>query len=332
MTEENDLFHYMLDATQRMQSNYERIQKRSLQDPGTAGDNGEENWASLLRDWLPPTYQIVTKGRIMNAQGQCSPQVDLLVLTPNYPKALIDKKEYLEAGVAAAFECKLTLRPSDIRYAVENSVKIRQLSRSSREGTPYKELNGRMLYGLLAHSHDWLQPRSKPIKNVENNLSKAEEELVRHPQEFLDVVCVSNLATWNTVKSLTAGKESLDLFKIRYEGYHELWASILSSGGVIEASHICHSKRDQLDNRNAHRFSPVGSLIVKVLVKLAWEDISLRPLTEYFINSNILGSGQGRGSGVWTLDVLSKKLTEQLSADHCVLTTERWSEWSIVYM
>src|SRR5687767_13367978 len=111
----NDLFNYMRDATHEMQSGYERIQKRSREDPGTAGDNGEENWRDLLRKWLPATYHVRTKGRIMNIHGDCSPQVDVIVLSPSYPPSLLDRKEYLEGGVVAAFECKVTLRPRDIQ-------------------------------------------------------------------------------------------------------------------------------------------------------------------------------------------------------------------------
>ena len=69
----NDLFNYMLEATHMMQSEYIRIQKRASEDPGTAGDNGEKNWADLLKLWLPSKYHIVTKGRIMNTDGDCSP-------------------------------------------------------------------------------------------------------------------------------------------------------------------------------------------------------------------------------------------------------------------
>ena len=60
----NDLHDFMVSATHEMQSEYERIQKSSKEDPGTAGDQGEENWAALFRDWLPPNYHIVTKGRM----------------------------------------------------------------------------------------------------------------------------------------------------------------------------------------------------------------------------------------------------------------------------
>ena len=127
----HDLVDYMRDAAQTMHNEYERIRKRASEDPGTAGDNGEENWAGVLRDWLPKSYQIVTKGRIMGWDGTCcSPQVDVLVLSPAYPQALISKKEYLEGGVVAAFECKLTLTAKHVMSAVRTAAEIRRLSLS----------------------------------------------------------------------------------------------------------------------------------------------------------------------------------------------------------
>src|SRR4051812_7486068 len=106
----HDLLDFMSGATIEMAQEYERIQKRASEDPGTAGDQGEENWATFFKEWLPPFFQIVTKSRILSHEGQTSPQVDVLVLSPSYPQALLDKKVYLAGGVAAAFECKVTLR------------------------------------------------------------------------------------------------------------------------------------------------------------------------------------------------------------------------------
>ena len=128
--------------------------KRATEDPGTAGDQGEENWATLLRNWLPTYFHIVTKGRILCENGYASPQTDVLVLHPSYPKVLLDKKLYLAGGVAAAFECKTTLKASHVKEAVETAANIRK-NLPKREGTPYKELNSNIIYGLLAHSHSW---------------------------------------------------------------------------------------------------------------------------------------------------------------------------------
>jgi hypothetical protein len=161
-SEYHDLHDFMSSVTKEMADDYNRIQKRVKEDPGTAGDQGEENWAELLRDWLPPIYQVVTKGRILSHTGITSPQVDVLVLKPTYPKKLLKKKIYLAAGVAAAFECKIKLEKQHIDTTTDNAAKIRR-NFQNRIGSPYKELNSSMIYGLLAHSHDWRRPKSKPI-------------------------------------------------------------------------------------------------------------------------------------------------------------------------
>ena len=61
----HDLYDFMRQLSNEMAAEYDRIQKRTTEDPGTAGDQGEENWADLLRGWLPRTYEVVTKGRII---------------------------------------------------------------------------------------------------------------------------------------------------------------------------------------------------------------------------------------------------------------------------
>ena len=132
----HDLHDFMKQLRDEMAAEYDRIQKRAPEDPGTAGDQGEENWAELLRGWLPRTYQVVTKGRIISADGRTSPQVDVLILKDVYPEKRLKKKLYLAAGVAAAFECKITLKASHIEEAVKRCVEIKNLY-PVREGTPY---------------------------------------------------------------------------------------------------------------------------------------------------------------------------------------------------
>ena len=125
----HDLHHFMQQLMNRIAEEYTRIQMRATEDPGTAGDQTEENWAELLRGWLPPTYKVVTKGRIINQTGEASPQVDILVLKSFYPKELYVHKHYLSAGVAAAFECKTTLKASHIEKAMQTCITIQKLSR-----------------------------------------------------------------------------------------------------------------------------------------------------------------------------------------------------------
>lgn len=136
----NELFDYMTSATKQMAERYELIRRRRSEDPGTAGDRGEENWAELFRDWLPQYFQVVTKGRILNHEGKTSPQIDVLVLSPSYPRQLLHEKLYLAGGVEAAFECKTTLEPEHIDKAVSTASAIRKLL-PERTGTPYKEMH-----------------------------------------------------------------------------------------------------------------------------------------------------------------------------------------------
>ena len=129
----HDLYDFMQQLSDEMAAEYNRIRKRTTEDPGTAGDQGEENWAELLRGWLPRTYEVVTKGRIISQDGRTSPQVDVLVLKDVYPEKLLNKKLYLAAGVAATFECKTTLKAEHIEKSMKTCVEIKKLvSNSSR--------------------------------------------------------------------------------------------------------------------------------------------------------------------------------------------------------
>jgi tetratricopeptide (TPR) repeat protein len=76
----HDLYDFIRQISAEMCAEYNRIQMRATEDPGTAGDQGEENWAELLREWLPRSFEVVTKGRIISQEGETSPQIDVLVL------------------------------------------------------------------------------------------------------------------------------------------------------------------------------------------------------------------------------------------------------------
>lgn len=166
-TSTHDLFDFFKKANRNISDEYTRICRRVNEDPGTAGDQGEENWKELLESWIPPYFQIVTKGRILSDSGETSPQVDVIVLSPDYPKSLLNCKEYLSGGVVAAFECKTTLRRKHIGEFIEHSKKIEKLA-INENGTPRKDLQSKIYYGLLAHSHEWKKENSNPKENIEN--------------------------------------------------------------------------------------------------------------------------------------------------------------------
>lgn len=309
----NELFDYMASATKQMAERYELIRRRRSEDPGTAGDRGEENWAELFRDWLPQYFHVETKGRILNHEGRTSPQVDVLVLSPSYPKQLLKEKLYLAGGVEAAFECKTTLEPEHIDKAVRTASAIRKLL-PERIGTPYREMHSSITYGLLAHSHRWKSFKSTPHDNVQNNLLKSEQSYTKHPREMLDLVCISDLATWSTLKSCSwPVQDPNDQIKIvgwtpatMYFGpVHEGDSGYQTLGGV-------------------EGYTPIGRLLTQLMEHLAWDHPDLRELAKYFTRSNIGGSGQGRAR-FWSYDIFSEEVRAKLPT-HLDSSTP-WSEW-----
>ncbi len=191
------LHTFMAQVTDEMASEYERIYARAAEDPGTAGDEGEENWAALLKEWLPPNYHVRTKGRLLSHDGSMSLQIDVLVLKPSYPLKLLEKKVWLADGVAAAFECKTTLTAAHVAESVERCATFKSLYKP-RTGSPQRELRSPLVYGILAHSHAWKGAASKPVENVNNALHNALSR-INHPRLELDIICVAALATWTSM-------------------------------------------------------------------------------------------------------------------------------------
>lgn len=286
----HELSDFMKMITREISDEYERIQKRATEDPGTAGDQGEENWAMIFKNWLPSNYHVVTKGRILSPENEASPQVDVLILHPSYPLNLLNKKLYLAGGVIAAFECKLTLKAEHIRDALNNAVQIRRLL-PKRTGTPYKELNSGLVYGLLTHSHSWKNPNSQPKINIEENLFKYDFELVKHPLEMLDVICVADLDFWCAWKFPMFSTEFvMDNPETRVGHFAPaIYQTQTAYMGHIEVESV------------KSNFIPVGALISYLFRKFAREDVNIRKLAEYFISVNLEGNSGGRARH-WPID------------------------------
>ncbi len=315
----HDLYDFMQQISVEMSAEYDRIQKRATEDPGTAGDQGEENWAALLRDWLPRTYEVVTKGRIISQDGRTSPQVDVLVLKGAYPRKLLNKKIYLAAGVAAAFECKTTLKASHINEAVENCTKIKTLY-PQRVGTPYSELHAPLIYGLLAHSHSWKGELSTPEANIVSKLEESDVKHVTHPRYVLDLLCVADLAAWTSMAMTFLGP-------LHCKDWTPMAPSYGPHGSATTA-HIGHTKQS---DQQVAQFTPIGTLINYLLQKLAWEDSTIRPLADYYRVANIAGSGSG-GQRRWLASIYSDKVRPRVEAGPLVNGEPPWDEWNVAFM
>jgi len=313
----HDIHDFVTDSQRRIEAEYTRIQKRATEDPGTAGDQGEENWASLLRAWLPSYFKIVTKGRILTDSGYASPQVDVLVLLPSYPPILIDKKLYLAGGVAAAFECKTTLKAEHVSQAVETSASLRK-NLPKRKGSPYRELNSTIIYGLLAHSHCWKGDNSTPLENVEASLWTADKKFVCHPIECIDLLCVSDLATW-TVRKMT-------FLSPKLPSYRETMAKLYGPDGTASTGYLCHAIGQE---RQSDYFSPLGLLLSHLYSHLAWTFADMRNLEEYFRKVDLGGSGVGK-MRQWDITIYSPEIRGRVY-NGMLFNGMSFDEWSLVF-
>lgn len=311
----HDLYDFMRQISTEMSAEYDRIQKRATEDPGTAGDQGEENWAALLRDWLPRNYEVVTKGRIISQEGDTSPQIDVLVLKGSYPRKMLNKKLYLAAGVAAAFECKTTLKASHIADALETCAKIKSFYRP-RTGTPFKELHSPLVYGLLAHSHSWKGERSTPEENIKQKLIESDVEFVGHPLQQLDILCVADLAAWTSSMTTFIGPRQIPDWSSM--------APIYGDSGSATSAYIGHSYSHE---QQVAQFTPIGVLISYLSQKMAWEDPSFRDLADYYRMTNIAGSGAGH-MRKWPSSIYSDEIRSHVEAG-MLSNGKAWDEWSI---
>ena len=278
--ENHDLFDFLKRSADEIQAEYERIRKKARHDPANAGDGGERDWKELLGDWLPPNYQIVTRGRLLFRDGSTSPHVDVLVLRPEYPKGLSGKELYLAGGVLAAFECKLTLRRQHLVEAFETSRKI-AVGMTHGWGSPYRELHKPMIYGLLAHSHAWKGGKAQPAKNIENFLSTALNGL-DHPRGMLDILCVSDLGTWTAQKFLAGARHEIDKSGL------VTWKSPIDH--AIYAGYLHRQKS------SGFPFSNVGAMIIDLWTRLGREQTNLRSIADYFHSiPGLAGCGRGKG-------------------------------------
>ncbi len=319
----HDIHQFVISSQKLLEEEYARIRKRAQEDPGTAGDQGEENWATLLRMWLPSYFYVVTKGRIITESGWVSPQVDVLVLSPSYPRILLDKKLFLSGGVAAAFECKTTLLAKHVKQAVETSAQIRR-NLPKRQGTPFKELNSPIIYGLLAHSHSWKNKRSSPVENVNEALWRADNEVVKHPIECIDFLTVADLATWAISK--------MTYFGPKLPSYDDTMAKVYGPDGSADTAYVAHAKSQdkqsaKWEEHQMEYFSPLGVLLSYLYSKLAWTFPDMRQLEEYFRKANLLGRGSGR-TRLWGIDIYSEAIRDRVYNGH-LSNGIAFDEWSI---
>ncbi|WP_154665198.1 DUF6602 domain-containing protein [Pseudomonas fulva] len=334
MKPKHELHAFFKSFSNRLAEDYKAFRARVLEDPGTSGDQGEESWARLLREWLPEGYSVVTKGRILGASGEASPQIDVIVLKPSYPKFLKAEKYYLLDGVAAAFECKLTLKSGHLEKVMRNAKVIASLS-PKQIGSPKKELMSPLIYGVLAHSHTWKSDAKTVVAELTNKIHNIAKQ-ASEPRELPELICIADLAGWrlshsttthyifgdynipdattresyiNHLKSLHADCSHQEH---RDAHFHQLWVDKPHSEYMVQfyPEHIDHEAPDQI----WEKFTPVGAFIGAMYDKLAYRDESLLNISHYFKSVHIPGSNGGvklaGGKLPWPSNVINKSTWE----------------------
>lgn len=282
MEPRHDLFELMQQMTSQMSAEYTRIRSRVREDPGSAGDQGEENWAELLRRWLPSGYHVVTKGRVITTSGKTSGQLDVFVLSPQYPHGLLHNKLYLAAGVLAAFECKNTLRPRDVRSTLLKVAKLNEMLREEGYSS-----DRQMVTGLLAHSsempvshHNAHEPLKHPIGAC---LYGAGLEVVTNPFDYPDLICVANSGTWELMRGIVGETIDTGTLVTSYNGPVQL----------PERKQETHS--EPAPNAFKYDIQPnaIGRFLALLLRELGDRDSTLKPMADYFHNVGLAGIGGG---------------------------------------
>ncbi|VEG58181.1 Uncharacterised protein [Mycolicibacterium aurum] len=319
---QHELQEFLAQDRAEIAAEYERIYRRTAEDPGTAGDQGEENWAALLRNWLPPNYQVVTKGRIIFPDKEASPQVDILVLRGTYPPRLVSKKLYLSTGVIAAFECKNTLKAAHFTDATETARWVKSKA-AKRYGTPYDELHSLPIYGLLAHSHSWKGVASTPIDNIDKKMLEAVDS-VEHPSQLINIVCVADLGTW-TLNHFTQVPHlyPAEIQELRAVGGHS------PNSGTMTG--FCRWGLDNTEQVPGAEPNPVAVLVSDLIERIAWEDRDLRPIADYFRMAGVSATGTILGREYALPHVFSSSVAERLEAMGPTSGLEHlWDPWNMM--
>jgi hypothetical protein len=296
-----------------LSAEYDRIHARASEDPGTAGDEGESNWATLLTDWLPPNFHVVTKGRVLGTNGILSPQLDVLVLHPAYPQHLREKKVYLAGGVVAAFECKLTLRNEHFKKVGETCGMLRSLLKP-RTGSPYEELHSPLIFGLLAHT---CQMGPNPALTIGTKLQQI-LQLCPHPRDVLGVLCVNDLSTWERTTLVVPGPPYVE---------SALWPEMTSLygwpvEGAVDVRYL--TKQDE---------SPILHLLGKLLQGIAWEFPDVRGIANYWRSLPSIETEESAvpGGRSWPLSaVLSSQVIHGI--EDGAMNDDFDSKWSMIFI
>jgi len=198
-------------------------------------------------------------------------------------------------------------------------------------------LGNPIIYGLLAHSHVWSQKKLMHLNRVDNYLWNINLNIIQHPREMLDLVCVADTASWLAVRLINGKTKGDGDLTYHWEApdHDPAWEQAkkepIFQTGTTLAGYKCHSPT-HLSDPGYSGLTPIGVMITYLLERLAWEDPSIRSLVNHFYRSGLMVPGQGlvrywNPAEVYTEQV-KKRVLSGLERGLDVKLGGGWNEWA----
>lgn len=163
--------------------------------PTAKGDANELPWREVISNFLPERY-CCSKAFVIDADGGCSEQVDVLIHDRQYSPLLFRQDEHLYVpaeSVYAAFEVKPSLSKSNLEYAGDKLASVRSLRRTSAPiphagGTYGRKEPIRITGGFLCTDSDWVNPFGSPFKKLMRTLEGERD---------VELGCIATAGAWD---------------------------------------------------------------------------------------------------------------------------------------
>lgn len=163
--------------------------------PTAKGDANELPWREVIGNFLPERY-CCSQAFVIDADGECSEQVDVLIHDRQYSPLLFRQGPHLYVpaeSVYAVFEVRPCLSKGNLEYAGEKIASVRRLRRTSAPiphagGTYDRKEPIHMTGGFLCTDSEWARPFGGPFKRVMRSLQGANE---------VELGCVATQGAWD---------------------------------------------------------------------------------------------------------------------------------------
>ena len=164
MNKQIDLREMFAQRQNELAARYERV--RSIQHPTGSGDEGEEAWEEVLRDFLPLRYSLGRGRFIIDSNGSISEQQDIVIYDGQFAPTFLklESISYIPVeSVYSVIEVKPALNKAAVNAAGDKATSVRNLTVVPGEfGTIGGETGSHdpkgILAGLVCHTSDWRPP------------------------------------------------------------------------------------------------------------------------------------------------------------------------------